>query len=434
MIISKDAENARKNLIGKILREGKTYPSRFGNSVRCKPAFVVVEKPDYFHSFEYDFSGWKICDESYTGRVEHLFDVAAEKLNSSPFTRRVSIPIWRPKDHQCDTPPAITEISFLVVDGRLNVTAFIRSLDVVNYFTFNFDFINYVFDEVLKRTNFEKGSVGMVITAPHIYERDLKRAEEERKDEKEVFGVTEHGAHIVEDYLSSAWHSALDAIFHNGRTKRTEWGELFEGQAESKFIHRLFIEVKNPYELQIHDKAPFTREYGIEYAHDYMIHAKCIDKPVCESILKEGETYTYAERARYCESDDVRVDQLYTVMQKLRKDKFRRDCYVGISREWDLKSDEPPCLRGYQFIGVNDVLAGIFYMRSNDAYGAMHANMFAFSTLTQYVAELTGFSGHVYYHFAVDAHIYAEFFDAVREILEPETPSLLEEMGGNNRK
>jgi thymidylate synthase len=153
-----------------------------------------------------------------------------------------------------------------------------------------------------------------------------------------------------------------------------------------------------------------------------MIHAKSIDKPVCEPILK-GEEYTYAERARYCENDDIRVDQLYAVIEKLKSDRFRRDCYVGISREWDLQSKEPPCLRGYQFVGMNDVLAGIFYIRSNDAFAAMHANMFAFSVLTGYIAELTNFSRHSYYHFAVDAHIYAEFLEAVGEILEPETPS-----------
>jgi thymidylate synthase len=70
-------------------------------------------------------------------------------------------------------------------------------------------------------------------------------------------------------------------------------------------------------------------------------------------------------------------------------------------------------------------------MRSNDIYGAMHANAFAFSTLTQYVAELTGFEKHIYYHFAVDAHIYGEFVKSVREILEPESPDFLSEMKGS---
>jgi thymidylate synthase len=429
MIIAKRAEDTRCGLIGKILREGKPYLSRFGENLRCEPSFVVVEKPEFINPIEYEGT----YDETYFQRVEELFDIAADKLRKTPFTRRISFPIWRPRDWLCKTPPAITEVSLLAVDEKLNATAFIRSLDAFNYFTSNFDFLNYVLESVLSKMDFKKGSIGIVIAAPHIYERDLKLAEGEKEYREEIFGVTEHGAHIVEDYMSSAWHSVLEAIFYSGRIKRTEWEEIFVGQAESKFIHRLFVEVRNPYELQIHDKATFTKEYGIEYAHEYMIHAKSIDEPVCEPILRKGEVYTYAERARHCERDETKVDQLYAAIQKLREDKFRRDCYVGISREWDLKSDEPPCLRGYQFIGLNDVLAGIFYMRSNDAYGAMHANMFAFSTLTQYLAELTGFAKHRYYHFSVDAHIYAEFFDVVKEILEPKTPSYGEMAKENKR-
>ncbi|RLI77011.1 thymidylate synthase [Archaeoglobales archaeon] len=425
MIISKDAKELKNKLLGKIIDEGVECKSKYGDTLRCKPAFAVVKNPDYVHELEYDFSGYTICGERYTGRVKESIDDAIQKLKSTPFTRRVSIPIWRAKDHNCDTPPAITEISFIVYKNQLNATTLVRSLDVLNYFTFNFDFVNYVVEQVLDKTGYKKGSIAMLINVPHIYMRDLKRAKDERDEYEEKYGVTEYGTHIVEDYLSSAWHSVLEGVYFEGMVKKTEWGEMFEGQAESKFLHRTFVEVKNPYENQIHDKAPFTRKYGVEYAHDYVICAKSIDKPINEPILKEDETYTYAERARYCEKDVVRVDQLYAVIEKLREDKFRRDCYVGISRPWDLLSDEPPCLRGYQFFALNDeTLAGLFYMRSNDAYGAMHANAYAFSLLTQYVAELTGFQNHVYYHFAVDMHIYAEFFDAVKEILQPETPTI----------
>ncbi|RLI76276.1 thymidylate synthase [Archaeoglobales archaeon] len=425
MIISKSAEELQGKLLGKVIKEGVICKSKYGDILRCNPIFAIVENPDYVHELEYDFSGYTICGEKYTDRVEESINMAMQKLKSTPFTRRVSIPIWKAKDHLCKTPPAITEISFIVYDNRLNATTLIRSLDVLNYFSFNFDFINYVVDLILDKTEFEKGSVAMLISIPHVYMRDLDRAKVEKDEYEEIYGVTEHGTHIVEDYLSSAWHSVLEAIYSEGKVKKTEWGEMFEGQAESKFLHRMFIEVKNPYENQIHDKAPFTRKYGVEYAHDYVICAKSIDKPINESILREDETYTYAERARYCEKDDVKVDQLYTVIEKLKEDKFRRDCYVGISRPWDLLSDEPPCLRGYQFFALNnETLAGLFYMRSNDAYGAMHANAYAFSLLTQYVAEMTGFHNHVYYHFAVDMHIYAEFLNAVKEILQPETPTI----------
>ncbi|HID42783.1 MAG TPA: thymidylate synthase [Archaeoglobaceae archaeon] len=420
MILSGSVEEARERLNGKILEEGKKTESRFGDIIKSRPAFAVIKNLEYTGDIDHDF--WNFCGDNYFNRVENLLETAAEKLKASPFTRRISIPIWRPDDHFCRNPPAITEVSFIQLNNRLNSTAYFRSLDVFNYFFHNLDFLNYLVEEILERTEFMKGTLGIVIGIPHIYLRDLKAVEGEGVRPKEFFGYSEHGCHLVDDYLSSAWHSALETIYNLGMEKETEWGEIFEGQAECKFVHRLFIEVKNPYDLQIHDKAPFSRGYGIEYAHEYMIHARYIDSEVKESILKEGETYTYAERARYCEKDDVRVDQLYRVIQKLKQDRNSRDCYVGISREWDLNAEEPPCLRGYQFI-CNDKLSGIFYMRSNDAYGAMHANMFAFSTLTQYVAELTGFKEHEYFHFAVDAHIYSEFLDAVKEILQPETPA-----------
>lgn len=349
MIISKDAEELQAKILGKIIDEGVECKSKYGDTLRCKPIFGVVKNPDYVHELEYDFSGYTICGEKYTDRVKESIDDAIKKLKSTPFTRRVSIPIWRAKDHLCNTPPAIMEISFIVYNNQLNATAFLRSLDALNYFTFNFDFINYVVEQILDKTEYEKGSVAMLINIPHVYLRDLDRAKSERDEyEEEIYGVTEYGTHIVEDYLSSAWHSILEAVYFDGMIKKTEWGEMFEGQAESKFLHRMFVEVKNPYENQIHDKAPFTRKYGMEYAHDYVICAKSIGKPIKESILKDDETYTYAERARYCERDDVKVDQLYSVIEKLKEDKFSRDCYVGISRVWDLLSDEPPCLRGYQ--------------------------------------------------------------------------------------
>ena len=428
MILAKDWSGARERLVGKILESGDLYESRFGDTLRCEPSLVVVEKPSYFFRLERDFSGWRFCGESYSSRIEPLLSKAANKLKSSSFTRRVSIPIWNPKDHFCDNPPAITEISILPIDGKIHATAFVRSLDAYNFFMFNADFITYTLETLSMLSGMEMGSAAMLVAIPHIYTRDREKAESVSKKAKEMYGHHELATHLKEDYISTAWHSAMEAVYYKGKAKRTEWGEIFEGQEESRFLHRLFIEVENPYEHQLHDKAPFTKKYAIEYAHDYMIYAKCIDRPVKENILKEGESYTYAERARHCEKDEVVVDQFYTVLTKLKEDPYRRDCYVGISRPWDLDSDEPPCLRGYQFVGEKNKdgareLKGIFFMRSNDIYGAMHANVFAFSTLCQYVAELTGFKRHRYYHFATDAHIYLEFLEAVKEILEPPTPA-----------
>ncbi|MET1123750.1 MAG: thymidylate synthase [Archaeoglobaceae archaeon] len=415
MILAKNWEDAKTSLLAKIIESGVNCKSRFGSCIVADPTLVVVERCEPLDlEFDYD-----VCGEKYSGRVAEVFDVAARKLKATPHTRRASIPIWRPKDHLCEHPPAVTEISFLF-DGKLHLTAYIRSLDALNYFEHNYDFLATTLAEMCAATGFEAGSIAFLVGAPHVYERDATRAESSAGNAREVYGYTELATHIVDDYISSAWHSALEVIYNNGRRKRTEW-EMFSGQEETLFVHRMFIEVKKPEENRLHDKAPFTESYAVEYAHDYVIYAAKLHERVRERILKEGEEYTYAERARYCERDEVKVDQLYEVVEKLKSDRCRRDCYVGISRPWDLLSDDPPCLRGYQFIAPRE-MRGVFYMRSNDAYGAMHANMFAFSLLTKYVAEIVGVDSYRYYHFALDAHIYGGFVKAVRDILYPESP------------
>lgn len=412
MIITKDCEDGKRAIVGEIIENGTVCRSRFGNYLGVGPRFLIVEETSEAEIAK-DYFG-----EKYLSRFREVFDACVRKLRERKYTRRVSIPIWRPEDALSQNPPAITEISFLF-DEKLHLTSYIRSLDCLNYFEPNFRFLSFALKSVAEKTEIPEGSIAMLIAVPHVYERDLNRAKPISEPRDEVYGYTPLGTHLIEDYLSSAWHSALEVIYSNGKSKETEW-DMFEGQKTSRFVHRLFIEVLKPEENKIHDKAPFTERYGIDYAHDYIIRADKLLERVEESILKEGEEYTYAERARFCVKDPVKVDQLFEVIRKLKEDRCRRDCYIGISRPWDLISNDPPCLRGYQFVNSRGKLKGVFYMRSNDAYGAMHANMFGFSLLTKYVAELTGFGDYSYAHFAVDAHIYTGFIDSVKDILYPE--------------
>lgn len=418
MIKTKDVEECKKALISAVL-SGYSCSSRFGEYLFSDPKLLVIEKAEKL-GYEEDY-----FRNVYMRRLQEVFKKAAEKLKKTPYTRRVSIPIWRPEDHLAKNPPAITEISFLY-DEKLHLTAYIRSLDVFNYFEHNFDFLSFILEKMSLETELEAGSIAMIVAVPHVYRRDLKKAEKEAKPIEELFGHTELATHIVDDYISSAWHSALETIYRMGRKKRTEW-DIFSGQETSNFVHRLFIEVRKPEENRIHDKAPFTEKYGIDYAHSYVIGDEGIDVKMERNILKEGEEYSYAERARYCLRDEFKVDQLFMAVKKL-KENCRRDCYVAISRPWDIESSEPPCLRGYQFVKKNAKMLGIFYMRSNDAYGAMHANMFAFSLLTKYVAETCGVGEYKYYHFAVDAHIYSGFMKAVEDILYPKSPKFMDFM------
>ncbi len=432
MIIEKYVEEAKEALIGKILEKGEKAPSRFGNTIKTEPTLVIVEKVEETCLPEGDI--WVFSKgEKYLDRIEPQLDMAAEKLKSSPITRRVSLPIWKPEDHLYKITPAITEISVLPIGKELHATAFIRSLNIPFFFDYNYEIVNYTLEKLCDCTDFKKGTIGLLISIPHIYERDIEML---RKDyeHKEVYGVTKHGTHIIETDLAMAWHSALDAVYNEGIRKRTEYGELFSGQEESIALHRCFIEVKSLEELTIHDKAPFSKEYGIEYGLNYVLGAEFMDGPAKKKLVKEGETYTYASRARYCKLENDRViDQLWISIEKLKEDKYRRDCYMGLSKPEDILIDDPPCLRGYQFFAIDkNTLGGLFYMRSNDAYGALHANMYGFALLTKYIAELTGFKEAKYYHLSNDLHIYQDSLDAVKEILYPEMPSFGKEMLKDN--
>ncbi|MCS7122163.1 MAG: thymidylate synthase [Archaeoglobaceae archaeon] len=402
MILAKDFDEAKSLLTSKVLKSKKSCRSRFGNFIYSEPTLVVLEKVE---DLEIDRSS--IYFRTYEKRFEELFEVAEKKLKNSPYTRRVSIPIWRPEDHYSENPPAITEISFLF-DGELHLTAYLRSLEVLRYFEHDYGFLSYCLQRMSERTGMKVGTIAMLLAIPHVYERDVK-VENLETDFSEFYGYNKFATHIVEDYISSAWHSALEFIYKYGKMKKTEWE--FEKQKESLFVHRMFIEVKKPEENVLHDKAPFDLKYAIDYTMEYVLYDS-FDKPIKTGFLK-GEEYSYAERARFCEKDKIKVDQLYEAVKKLKD--YRRDCYVCISRPWDLESSDPPCLRGYQFFR-DEKVSGIFYMRSNDVYGAMHANMFAFSTLTKLIADYFG-SKHIYYHFAVDAHVYQGSLDLVKEIL-----------------
>jgi len=407
MIICKNCEEAKSKLIYKALN-GFKCRSRFGIDVRAEPTFLVVKNLKEFEDLKHD-----LYTKVYYSRFEEAIEDSVKKLKSKPYTRRVSIPIWKPEDHLSRNPPAITEISFLVVDGKLNLTAYIRSLDCFNYFDLDVEFLSYALERMSKLTEFDIGDIAMIVGIPHVYERDVKSAKDLAEDFKEVYGYTDYGTHIVEDYISSAWHTALDIVYNYGKEKKTEW-DFFEGQEKSLFVHRLFIEIRKPEENKLHSKAPITEKYCTDYAHEYVIYSG-FDRPV-DFVDKGSEEYTYAERAR------CGFDQLYECVRKLKENSCVRNCYVAISRLEDLKSENPPCLRGYQFLKLRDQLAGVFYMRSNDVYGAMHANIYAFALLTKYVSEFTGFKSYKYYHFAVDAHIYNESLEFVRDILYPKSP------------
>ncbi len=441
MILARDPEEAHSRLVGRIL-EGKSAETRFGKEKRTGPVLVVIENPEYSTRY----TGEEPYTKRYRERIDPLIEKGARKLEKAPYSRRVSFPVWRPTDHHEENPPALGEVTLMCPDGRVHATGFFRSMNALDYFLVNHDFLLETIDEASLISGLPVGSVGMLISIPHVYERDLERARSLADDPKEVYGVAENtlGTHIKAENLAGAWHSVVEAVHNHGIKKKTEWGELFPKQEESRALHRCFIEVENPgdYGGQVHDKAPFTREYGIDYGTNYVLGGWRLEEPFVEGDPEAGklktreEEYTYAERARYTEKDreffGEIVDQWWESIKKLGKNEYDRRAYIGISRPWDLDSSEPPCLRGWQLFHDGERPGMAFFMRSNDAFGALASNMFGFWFAGDASLRAAGMENPDiarYYHLAVDMHVYGDSFEAAREIVAPKTPSKLEYLG-----
>jgi len=53
------------------------------------------------------------------------------KIRSCPESRRLTIPVYLPEDHDCDEVPCVVLVQFIVRDGKLNMTVVMRSNDIV---------------------------------------------------------------------------------------------------------------------------------------------------------------------------------------------------------------------------------------------------------------------------------------------------------------
>jgi len=68
-------------------------------------------------------------------------------------------------------------------------------------------------------------------------------------------------------------------------------------------------------------------------------------------------------------------------------------------------------------------------MRSNDAYGAAHANQYAFARLLDIAARGLGVPRVRLAVLSCNMHVYADSQEAVNRMLHPRTPSAHERLG-----
>jgi thymidylate synthase len=108
---------------------------------------------------------------------------ALKALTDDPASRQAVLSIWRPSPPKSKDIPCTCLMQFLVRDGAVNMTVYMRSSDAwlgIPYDVFNFSMILH---GVTSQLNFRAvesyvpGTLTMHLGSSHLYERDLKKAE-----------------------------------------------------------------------------------------------------------------------------------------------------------------------------------------------------------------------------------------------------------------
>jgi len=132
------------------------------------------------------------------------------------------------------------------------------------------------------------------------------------------------------------------------------------------------------------------------------------------------------------------VDQFNFICQKFKKDLYTRQAIINIgdppkdcfNKDGSIKiTKDFPCTRllHFQKQPHSNKLNLTVYMRSNDLmWGASAVNIFNFTFILEYFAQILNLDIGDYYHIANNFHYYEDFEDTVQLISKIEAPSDLE--------
>lgn len=109
-----------------------------------------------------------------------------QQLMDSPMTRQAYLPVWFPEDTGAvhgERVPCSLGYHFLIREGRLNVTYFIRSVDFLRHFSDDVYMAvrlgQWVKDKLDSGWNFRMGNLTMHMVSLHIFGADMPRMERE---------------------------------------------------------------------------------------------------------------------------------------------------------------------------------------------------------------------------------------------------------------
>jgi thymidylate synthase len=235
---------------------------------------------------------------------------------------------------------------------------------------------------------------------------------------------------VVEDTIPRAYEKAIKEVWEKGISIHTEYDRPEDPPSKDATV---MIAVREPFgQPRFHrsfaDGLGGLAEYVQEVvhgAHDYWV------KPV-EEILKGSEsqdtrwTYTYHGRLFEYRIEDVVVDQINYIIEKLSQTGYtRRAQAITWNPKLDPPTEDPPCLQRVWGRLCEDGEGGyIFNMnthwRSRDLFKAWFENVIAITTLmrriAESIAENTGKKVALgrYVDISDSLHIYGSYFREIQ--------------------
>ena len=121
---------------------------------------------------------------------------------------------------------------------------------------------------------------------------------------------------------------------------------------------------------------------------------------------------------KWMKPDGTTVDQIQNVVDKIKANPQSRRLIVSAWNPGEIeKMNLPPCHMTFQFGVFNGRLNCHLLQRSGDMFLGVPFNIASYSFLTHMMAQQTGLEPGELVHTIVDAHIYGDHMDAVKEQL-----------------
>lgn len=143
-------------------------------------------------------------------------------------------------------------------------------------------------------------------------------------------------------------------------------------------------------------------------------------------IRQDYETSYLTKKLRHQSPEFIEVDQFEFIEKIFQKDPYTRQAIISITdpakdyflKEGELKPTKDfPCTNSLQFLRRGNYLDMITHMRSNDfLWGTTAVNIFNFTFIQEYFAQILGLQVGHYYHIVNNLHYYEPFQSKIKNL------------------